>query len=273
MSRVMIALVAWGLLCTLTAAALAGESSLAVSPLKFEIQVEPGRAYTDSIEITNLGSEPEQIRVYCQDWTLKPDGVVVFVEAGRLPGSASKWVEVAPTQFPLAPGESGRVRFTVRPPAGAAGEARTVVILEAGAQALTKPGAPSSVIPRVGTILYLQSGPASPPAARVTQFQLSPDGGSVVVENVGLAHLRFAGQLEVRAGSRLLRARQLDGFVVLPPPFNLRRLAIQPEVVAGLDPGSYQATVILDCGGPALLGARTELVVPAAGPVVVADQK
>jgi P pilus assembly chaperone PapD len=237
----------------------AAGSSLEIQPLTIELQVEPGRAYTNTISLKNTGSAPEHVKAYCQDWAMKPDGLVVFVDAGKLTQSASPWVTLSPTDFDLAPGDTVQVRYTIRPPADAKGEFRTVIIFEGSAQAMTLHGGASRVIPRLGSVVYVQCGPIPQPQARITQFVVTADGGLLVVENTGPAHLRFTGRLEIGQSGQIVRSLDLTGFVVLPSPFNRHQVRIAKESLADLVPGEYELTAILDCGGPALLGARTSL--------------
>jgi P pilus assembly chaperone PapD len=242
--------------------AAAGGCSLEVSPLTLELQVDPGHAYTGTVELNNTGPETQHVKAYCQDWALKPDGLVVFLDAGTLPQSASPWVTLSPTEFDLEGGASAQIRFTIRPPADASSEFRTVIIFEGIAQEMTLRGAPSRIVPRLGTVLYLQCGPAAPPQARISQFQVTPDGGTIAVENAGPGHLRFTGKLEISRSGQLVRSTNLEGFVVLPAPFSQHRTTVAKEATAGLAPGDYEVVAILDCGGPSLLGARTTLSVP-----------
>jgi P pilus assembly chaperone PapD len=254
--------------------AAAGACSLEVSPLTVEIRMEPGRTCTGTISVQNMGDGAEHLRAYCQDWTLKPDGVVVFLAAGKLPGSASPWTEVVPAEFDLEPGQTRQVRYTLQPPAEVSGEIRTAVIFEAGARAVSAPGAPSRLVPRIGTILYAQVGPASSPRARVAQLDLDRSGGELAIENLGPAHLRFTGQLEFRdATGALVRRSNLTPFVVLPAPFNRHLQKLPPEALAGLPTGHYQVTTILDYGGDSLLGARTEIDLAPESPLMVSSAK
>jgi len=246
-----------------TGMAVAGGCSLQVSPLTLELTVDPGRAHTGTIEISNTGSESQHVKAYCQDWALKPDGLVVFVDAGKLPQSASPWVTLSPTEFDLEAGTSAQVRYTIRPPADAAGEFRTVIILEGIAQEMTLRGAPSRIVPRLGAVLYMQCGPAGQPQARISQFQVTPDGGAITVENTGPGHLRFTGKVEISRSGQLVRSADLNGFVVLPAPFNQHQAAIAKETFAALASGDYEVVAIFDCGGPSLLGARTTFSVTA----------
>jgi P pilus assembly chaperone PapD len=239
--------------------AAAGGCSLEVSPLTLELQVDPGRAYTGTVELNNTGLETQHVKAYCQDWALKPDGLVVFLDAGKLPQSASPWVTLSPTEFDLEGGTSAQIRYTIRPPADAAGEFRSVIIFEGGAQQMTLHGAPSRIVPRLGAILYVQCGPAGRPQARISQFQASSGGATITVENTGPGHLRFTGKLEVRRSGQVVRSTELVGFVVLPAPFSQHQAKIAKEAFADLAPGDYEVIAILDCGGSSLLGARTAL--------------
>jgi P pilus assembly chaperone PapD len=264
MNKVMTAFALWATMALSASVAVAGGCSLEISPLTLEVQVEPGRAHTGTVEIKNAGSETEHVRTYCQDWTLKPDGLAVFLDAGKLPNSASPWLMLSSTGFDLAPGDSAQVRYTIRPPVDAAGEFRTVIIFEGGAQQVTLHGAPSRIVPRLGTVLYVQCGPPAQPQARITQFAVSPEGGLLIVENTGSGHLRFTGKLEIRQSGQVVRSADLAGFVVLPAPFNQHHAKIAKETFADLAPGEYEVIAMMDCGGPSLLGARTSLAAPPA---------
>jgi len=244
--------------------AIAGGCSLEISPLTLELQVDPGRAYTGTVELNNTGPETQHVKAYCQDWALKPDGLVVFLDAGKLPQSASPWVALSPTEFDLEGGTSAQIRYTIRPPADAAGEFRSVIIFEGVAQEVTLHGAPSRVIPRLGAVLYVQCGPAGQSQARISQFQMSSDGGTITVDNTGSGHLRFTGKLEIRHSGQVVRSTDFEGFVVLPAPFSQHQARIAKETLSGLAPGDYEVVAIFDCGGPSLLGARTTLSVTSA---------
>jgi len=263
MSKVTIAFATCIAIVLYAGIAIAGGCSLEISPLTLELQVDPGHGYTGTVEINNTGSDSQHVKAYCQDWTLKPDGLVVFVDAGKLPQSASPWVTLSPAEFDLEGGTSAQIRYTIRPPADAAGEFRTVIIFEGVAQEMTLHGAPSRIVPRLGAVAYIQCGPAGKPQARISQFQVSPDGGTIAVDNTGSGHLRFTGKLEIRHSGQVVRSTDLGGFVVLPAPFNQHQATIAKETFSDLAPGDYEVVAIFDCGGSSLLGARTTLSVVA----------
>ena len=273
MSKVMTALTTWMTIGLFAGVAMAGACSIEVSPLTLELQIDAGRAHTGTIQITNTAEATEHVRAYCQDWALKPDGVVVFVAAGQLPGSASAWVQLMPAEFDLAPNQTQQVRYTIRVPADVAGEARTVVVFEAGAREVSVGGAPARLVPRIGTIVYVQCGPQRPSRARVVEFSVGREGGSLAIQNAGASHLRFTGHVEIRARGRLVRRRDVNPFVVLPAPFNMSRVALNPDVLAGLPAGHYEVTAVLDHGGSSLLGARTEVDLGPEPPIVIAKEE
>jgi|GEM_PF-1669525 len=255
-------------------AAVAEAFSLEVSPLTVEMQMAPGDIHTGVIEIGNMGKAREHVHAYCQDWTLKPDGVVVFLGPRTLPDSASGWVDVTPAEFNLEPGERQQVRYTVHAPEDTFGEGRTAVIFEADAREVSAPGAPSRLVPRIGTILYVQCGQRPPAKARVTALELDRSGGMLSVDNLGTAHLRFTGYLDVRDSAGLLvRKCELKPFVVLQAPFNRHVANIEAALLAGLPDGRYQVTAVLDHGGQALLGARVEAKLGPESLVEIASQR
>ncbi len=50
------------------------ELSIDVSPVRFELQAEPGAEYTNAVQVQNNGAEPVRLRAYVEDWHLDQDG-------------------------------------------------------------------------------------------------------------------------------------------------------------------------------------------------------
>ena len=109
----------WKMILVLCALAVAGavpvqaDISLDVSPLRLELNGEPGEGITDAIEVTNLGDSPVRLKAYVQDWYLDEIGTPIFQPVGYQTHTASPWIGAAPNDFLLSPGESELVRFTV----------------------------------------------------------------------------------------------------------------------------------------------------------------
>ena len=113
---------------------------------------------------------------------------------------------------------------------------------------------------RIGSTLYLQVG-AQARRARITRLEVTPTNAAVTVENTGTSHLRLKGMLQLHgADGKLVQQLEFPGGVVLPGAEGVRDFKIPGLKLPA--PGSYTATVILDYGGEALLGARTHVNAP-----------
>ncbi|HET9234488.1 MAG TPA: hypothetical protein VFP10_10135, partial [Candidatus Eisenbacteria bacterium] len=93
--------------------------SLDVSPIRIHVSLHAGDEYTNSVRVQNSGLEPVRLRAYLQDWSLDEGGTPFFHPAGTEKRTASLWIEAAPSDFLLEPGETKFVRFTAKVPGGA----------------------------------------------------------------------------------------------------------------------------------------------------------
>ena len=106
--------------------------SIEATPLRVEIQAQPGSSNTQAVTVTNPGQETVRVRATLSDWYLSRDGAPQFeAPAPERPFAASEWVRFAPPEFTLEPGMKGIVRFTVTVPAGVEpGGYRTGILFE-----------------------------------------------------------------------------------------------------------------------------------------------
>ena len=221
MKKVLLA--AFLLLPGLGAVPAAADISLDVTPLRLELDADPGSEITDAIEVTNLGDAPVRLKAYLQDWYLDEVGTPIFQTVGHQARTASPWVGAAPNDFLLDPGETQTVRFTVHVPESArTGGYHASIMLETNPVQTLSPEERGVVIRgRVATILYVTVG--DPPAdvqirdmARVTR----EDGSEAVtlqLENAGEAFFRLAGALEMVGQDKdILESVELPDVPVLP---------------------------------------------------------
>ncbi len=82
--------------------------SAEASPLRVEIAAAPGGSHTQSVTVTNPGTERVRVRTTLTDWFLAKDGAPQFQDPqdGR-PYAAAAWVRFAPPEFVLEPGKQG----------------------------------------------------------------------------------------------------------------------------------------------------------------------
>ena len=248
--------------------ASAEQSVFGVAPITAEADVQPGSAYTASIQVRNeavsattaSAPAPLRIKVYAMDWTMALDGTPRFVPAGTLPGSCSKWLEVNPAEFDLPPGQTQEVRYTLTVPADARGTYHTVLMFEPGGQPVKVRGGGMTVIGRMGSILYATAGPHRK-SGRIIGFSATAAGMSLTLENSGDDHLRLLGGVTVKDGTgKVVRDEKLPGAVVLPHRDNRRQLGLNWS--APLPAGDYTVTAVIDYGGEELLGAETHIRAP-----------
>lgn len=257
-----------------TALALASSSparantAFGVMPLVRESPAQPGDRVTGAIELSVTppaeasaeALKPVKLRVYAMDWTLDRAGQPQFVKAGTTVGSCSNWLQVSPAEVTVVPGQTQTVRYTAAVPSDAHGTYRTVLMFEP-AEAVMLPGSQRlSVKSRIGSTLYLQVG-AQSRRARITRLDVTPGEAAVTVENTGTSHLRLKGMLQFHGtDGKLVQQIEFPGGVILPGAEGVRDFKLQGLKLPA--PGSYTATVILDYGGEALLGARAHVNAP-----------
>jgi hypothetical protein len=85
---------------------------------KETLQVSGGEHRNGTLLIHNTSSEPENIRVYWEDFEYKPpyDGSKNFLPAGTAPGSASQWVTFSPQTFSIPPFGQQNIDYSVTVP-------------------------------------------------------------------------------------------------------------------------------------------------------------
>lgn len=243
--------------------------SVEVSPLRVEVQAEPGSRHTQAITVTNVGQQATRVRATLADWYLSKDGAPQFEEPqeGR-PYAAATWVRFAPPELVLEPGANGTVRFTIAVPEGIepAGY-RTGLLFEFNAAQDRPTAARARQVlfkSRIATLIYVHIGQ---PAATVelTDLRVRSDAQRTQV----VATLKNSSRRSVRTqGSLVLfdhtgtpvREVQVPDVPVLPE--SERELAItafEPETT--LPAGDYRVEVKMDVGLRAVLIGETTLKV------------
>jgi hypothetical protein len=259
--------------CALTLSALSpglatAQVSVEVSPLRVELQAQPGATSTQAILLTNVGNKAVRVRASLADWHLSRDGAPQFEEpAETRPYSAASWIRFAPPELLLEPGARGTVRFTVTVPQALdpAGY-RTGILFDfsdVDAEPITRA---RQVLfkSRIATLIYIHVGQ---PVASVELLDLAtrttPDGTRVVavLRNTSRRSVRTKGSLIVYDGGGLaVREVPVPDVPVLPE--SERELAIV-AVDAGttLPSGDYRVELKIDVGQAALLVGETSLKV------------
>ena len=85
-----------------------------------EFTTIPGGIYKKSIKLSNMGSTPQEVKIYLEDYLFTAGGKSSFT-AARLrknPRSNSQWIKVSPNRVTLAPGTSRTINYTMTIPRG-----------------------------------------------------------------------------------------------------------------------------------------------------------
>jgi hypothetical protein len=182
----------------ISTSAAAADFAVAVSPPRFEVQMKAGERTRQILEITNSARGASSFKVKTADWTLAPDGSVVFEDALRT-GSCRPWVTLERRELTVQSGRPYRFRFEITPPVDApAAECRFALLLE-GEDQTAQTG--SLAIPynaRLGVIVYVGIGDVTPRIEIIGAGVQNLNGRPTAVlkvKNVGTAHGRLSGFL------------------------------------------------------------------------------
>jgi len=206
MTRPYLALHRWHTAVTLALVTLcgvpcaqAGEFALAVSPPRFELNLQAGEHSRQVLEITSAAAQATALSIKTADWSLSPDNSVIFHDELQ-PGSCRPWVAIERRDLSVSGGHPHRFRFEISPPPDTApGECRFAIMLEGEEQVSRAKGGPA--IPfsaRLGVVVYVAIGGAAP-ALNVSGASVQMVNGKATpvlqIHNSGTAHGRLGGLL------------------------------------------------------------------------------
>jgi hypothetical protein len=195
------------------------EFAAAVSPPRFEVNVEAGQTQRSVLEIAHAGAAPGNYRIYTADWTMSPSGELTFSDA-LAPGSCRPWVAIERRLVTIASAAKLRYRFEVSPPAGTEPtECRFALMIESVEESAGAGAANFPMSGRIGVIVYARVGGVSPELRIESPLTARIDGRDVPalrVTNVGRATGRFVGFLSGRDASGRFIDLAPDAIPVLP---------------------------------------------------------
>jgi hypothetical protein len=269
-NRLLLRAIVASLCLPLLAAPASAQVSLEVSPLRVELQTQPGGTTTQAVTLTNAGKEPVRVRARLTDWDLSRDGAPQFEGSQQGgPFSATAWVRIAPPEQLIEPAKHGTVRFTLSVPAGVAPAGyRTGILFEFSA-ASADPVARGRDIQfrsRIATLIYVNIG--QPPAAvELIDLLLRPTDTETkvvaVLKNTSRRTVRTKGSLVLfdKAGAAV-RTVPVPDVPVLPESEREVAITVADASQPPLPDGEYRVEVKIDAGMPALIVGETTLKVP-----------
>lgn len=235
-----------------------------------EREARPGESYTGTIRLRNVGTRPEEARVYRTDYGYDAEGLTRFGDPGTEPRSSAAWTTTTPARVMVPPGGEATVAYSVRVPDSAplSGTYWSVVMVEGvpEAAAAARERRPDRVevgvrpIVRYAVQLATHVGGTGSRQVEFARVRaLGAPGGAKRLE----FDLVNSGELACRPE---LRVELFDEAGAQVGTFTHRRGLFYPGTtlrqsfdLGALPAGSYQALVVADAGGESVFGAQYTL--------------
>jgi len=236
-------------------------------PMNAEIIALPGTDQTGIITVNlpagpaddQSPAKPMRLRVQTSDWTLGHTGIPQFFKAKARPDSCTGWTQVNPSEVDVPPGQSCQVRYTLHVPVEAQGSYHTVLLFQSAPEPMAGRHSGMQIRGQIACVLYVQVGPQVR-RVRVTAFAVTPSKVTLTLRNTGNSQVRPKGICRFTDSTGAVVGQvPVTGIVILPGDDGLRDLSLDTPT---LKSGDYVATVMLDYGGDALVGARTHVHIP-----------
>jgi hypothetical protein len=244
------------------AAALAGQSSFALKPLKFDptvpatksyfiLRLRPGQRISSRFVVSNVGTSPGTAFLYPVDATTGQTSGAVYLSRTSPRRDVGSWITLGASRIRLAPGERRVVSFGLRVPARRLrpGDHLGGIVVENAQLTAGRRGGPLQINIRHLTIDAVEVKLPGHVVRAVTIGGVAAGGGHgyqrvfVRLRNAGTAMLKPSGKLTVTdsTGHQVAdRSFRLDTFL---PQTQINYPVLLPG--QALPPGSYRATVTL----------------------------
>jgi hypothetical protein len=215
----------------------------AVTPPRFEVDVQPGDVTRQVIEITQSAGVAGSYRIYTTDWTIDGNNALTYYNTIQ-PGSCRPWVAIERRDLSIAAGARMRYRFEVAPPAQTTPqECRFALMVESQPQNVRSGDIASFPMSgRIAVIVYVRVGDAKPvlePGAATLGSANGRDVPVLSVSNRGNATGRLSGILKgVDAAGETLEFSP-DASPILPG--QTRQVVLQPYEPAPRPVGAVSA--------------------------------
>lgn len=243
---------------TVKAEATAPERRLQIAPLRTELEIEPGTAYTGIVKLKNTGTEKLLVDLSSEafsvssetyDYTFAPDS------------SNSSWIHFSSDIVEIEPGQIRPVQYAVSVPINA--EPGGAYISLFGASLPAGNGTIQST-DRVGSLLYItvkgdvtRTGSLLGFSTPLAGFGDTP--WSARVHNTGTAHFQTNYTIATKTLWGTTVSEQKDSSMVLPNSIRLLQGNLQPPQWLGLYMIHYD--IPIGDGGHAI-GTRPYLYLP-----------
>lgn len=240
-------------------------ATFVVTPMEFHLNVAGGESATGSFWVRNRGSETIALKIYMGDFWIDLDGKESFLEPGAVERSCSKWLEIAPEELELNPGESKSVRFNLTMPPEKTGTYWAMIFIEQTNKPTIKTEQKGQQqfnilsFQRVGVRVYQETPDSVKGEGRITQVTVERDKKdnavkvNLKIENNGDALLRCKGSVEIKDDrGETVETISMEEFNCYP-----RASRVAPAFSKiNLKPGQYTALAVIDYGAEYLVAGE-----------------
>lgn len=154
-------------------------ASLAISPLTFVLNANPGDRIENTLKVTNAQSKGTiGVEMEVKAFTGTETGEAVVLEEDNPAYALGKWVTVTPSTFVLAPKETKIVTYVINVPNNAEPGGRYASILaKSGTENFSGTGA--ATLQRVGSLVLLSVNGTISYSSTVKDFKTVKSGGEI----------------------------------------------------------------------------------------------
>lgn len=154
-------------------------ASIAISPLTFVLNANPGDRIENTIKVTNAqGTGAINVEMEVKPFTGTETGEAVIQDEEDPAYSLGKWITVSPKNLILEPKQTGLVTYTINVPSNAeAGGRYASILAKSGSQNVTGTGA--ATVQKVGSLILLNINGTISYDAIVKEFKTVKSDGNI----------------------------------------------------------------------------------------------
>lgn len=225
--------------------------ALGVSPVDFQVNIDPGQTYNNAILITNKDTAPVQVSAIAQGF--KSDGgngTVQFDDKIALPSPDLYKITVTPNKFTLTPGQTLQVNFQIK----------TSTKLPAGGQYVgivfitipdNKPGqgVVQQIVSQIGVPILTQISGQLTYSGDIVSFVTDkktylngPVKFTIDFKNTGNIHYPPPGRIEIYRNNQLVDNIPFQGYDILPASSRTIDVTWEPK---SMPVGDYTAKALV----------------------------
>lgn len=240
-------------------------SQIAVGNSVEERTASSGDTYSGTIQVRNLTSDPQPVRIYQTDYMFFADGTSHFDRVGSTRRSNAKWITPATSSIVVPPLGEMTVGYSVRVPLGDSldGTYWSMIMLEGALNAGAPKGKGQLAIGSIMRYSVQIATHLGPSGSRKISFSkqsviAAPDGSrafEVEVTNVGERGYRPLLWVELYDDKGKVQAKSQQQRGLLYPGTSVK----QRFDVGKIGAGNYKAVVFADTGDDAVFAAQYKL--------------